>query len=230
MFPVSLVKQVLETFTTLESITVLDPFAGSGSTLLAARTCGVNAIGIDINREYRDLYLCRKAEYEKKHPDSFQKYHLHDATKITQILHPDSIDICITSPPYWNILNARRTADIRSNTPYSDLITDLGNMNEYSEFLSELSKAVSEIYICLKNQSYLILNVMDIRKGPKFIPFHLDAVEFAVDIGFELNDIIIWDRQVDYNSMRPLGYPYKFIVNKVHEYLLIFRKNSSNGD
>ena len=229
MFPVSLVKQILETFTTLESITVLDPFAGSGSTLLAARSCGVNAIGLDINLEYRDLYLHRKTEYEKKYPDSFQKYHLHDATKIAQILHPDSIDICITSPPYWDILNARRTADVRCNTPYSELQIDLGNLAEYSEFLSDLSKAVSEIYICLKNQSYLILNVMDIRKGPKFIPLHLDAIKLAVDNGFELNDIIIWDRQIDYNSMRPLGFPYKFIVNKVHEYLLILRKNSCDG-
>ena len=28
-------------------------------------------------------------------------------------------------------------------------------------------------------------------------------------------DIIVWDRQAVYNSMCPLGYPYKFIINKM---------------
>jgi len=44
------------------------------------------------------------------------------------------------------------------------------------------------------------------------------------EIGFELDDIIIWDRQKEYNNMRPLGYPYVFRVNKVHEFVLIFKK------
>ena len=52
----------------------------------------------------------------------------------------------------------------------------------------------------------------------------MDASILAKEIGFSLEDIIIWDRQNEYNNMRPLGYPYKFIVNKVHEYQLILRK------
>lgn len=51
----------------------------------------------------------------------------------------------------------------------------------------------------------------------------MDVTEAARESGFELQDIIIWDRQSEYNNLRPLGYPYKFIVNKVHEYLLVFR-------
>ena len=66
---------------------------------------------------------------------------------------------------------------------------------------------------------------MDIRKGPNFYPLHQDASDAVQRSGpFALEDIIVWDRQSDYNAMRPLGYPRKFIINKVHEYLLIFRK------
>ncbi len=65
---------------------------------------------------------------------------------------------------------------------------------------------------------------MDLRKKAKFFPLHMDATFHAQAEGFSLEDIIIWDRQSEYNNMRPLGYPYKFIVNKVHEYILIFRK------
>ncbi len=35
---------------------------------------------------------------------------------------------------------------------------------------------------------------------------------------------IIWDRRTEYNSLRPLGYPSRSRVNKVHEYALIFQK------
>ena len=82
----------------------------------------------------------------------------------------------------------------------------------------------AEVYSVLKYKSYFIVNVMDLRKKDKFFPLHSDTANIAKEVGFSLEDIIIWDRQPEYNNMRPLGYPYKFIVNKVHEYLLIFRK------
>ena len=53
---------------------------------------------------------------------------------------------------------------------------------------------------------------------------HSDVAVEMQKIGFIYDDIIIWDRQYEYNNMRPLGYPYKFRINKVHEYILIFIK------
>jgi hypothetical protein len=44
------------------------------------------------------------------------------------------------------------------------------------------------------------------------------------EVGFTLDDIIIWDRRREYNNLRPLGYPTVFRVNKVHEFILIFQK------
>jgi DNA modification methylase len=67
---------------------------------------------------------------------------------------------------------------------------------------------------------------MDIRKNSTFYPFHSDLIKKMDEINFSLNDIIIWDRQKEYNRMRPLGYPYSFIVNKIHEYILIFKKKN----
>ena len=42
--------------------TVLDPFAGSGTTLVAATRCGFNAIGIELNPEYAELIRLRVEE------------------------------------------------------------------------------------------------------------------------------------------------------------------------
>jgi len=64
---------------------------------------------------------------------------------------------------------------------------------------------------------------MDIREGAKFIPFHVDLSEGLRALGFKLVDIVIWDRRREYNNIRPIGYHSKFMFNKVHEYILIFR-------
>lgn len=49
--PVSLMKYLIE-LTTIEGQTVLDPFCGCGSTLLAAKDLGREYIGIEINPDY----------------------------------------------------------------------------------------------------------------------------------------------------------------------------------
>jgi len=44
------------------------------------------------------------------------------------------------------------------------------------------------------------------------------------EIGFELDEYVIWDRQRDYNNMKTLGYPYVYRFNRVHEFICIYLK------
>ena len=101
---------------------------------------------------------------------------------------------------------------------------DVGNIPNYDDFISTLSNLFFNVNRVLKKGGYCIVNVMDIRKKSNFYPLHSELATALQKIGFIFDDIIIWDRQADYNNMRPLGYPYKFRINKVHEYLLIFIK------
>ena len=222
MFTVSLVSKLLETYSQCnENEILLDPFAGSGTALLAANYKGMKAVGLDINQKFQKIFLERAGimtDFERC------DYQICDAQEMAKIISPASIDICITSPPYWDILNRKRSADGKDARPYSEMQDDLGNIKSYDLFLNSLKRIFSGIYVALKPKKVFILNVMDIRKQSKFYPLHIDAVRQAELCGFSLDDIIIWDRQDEYNNMRPLGYPYKFIINKVHEYLLVFRK------
>lgn len=225
IFTIKLVSKLIDTFCKPNGGIILDPFAGSGTTLLAGLLKEKEVVGFDLSNKFKELFVKRATQsYNFNEYNLENKYIINDSRFLTKYIEENSIDLCITSPPYWDVLNRKRTADYKNNINYSDQIEDLGNIENYNEFLQSLKDVTSEVYKTLKPKGYYILNVMDLRKKSNFYPLHMDASNLAKDVGFNLEDIIIWDRQNEYNNMKPLGYPYKFIVNKVHEYLLILRK------
>jgi adenine-specific DNA methylase len=225
IFTIKLVTKLIETFCRPQKSLILDCFAGSGTTLIAGLRNECDVVGFDLNPKFQDLFIHRASSSYGINPYGLkEKFHIHDSRHLTEKVEANSVDLCITSPPYWDILNQKRTADYKDNINYSDNTEDLGNIDDYNNFLASLKDVFKEVHTALKPKSYFIVNVMDLRKKDKFFPLHMDTSKIAQEVGFNLEDIIIWDRQQEYNNMRPLGYPYKFIVNKVHEYLLIFRK------
>jgi len=226
MFPVELCKRLIKIFTKKGDL-ILDPFVGSGSVLVAAKELERKAVGIDINPDFVKLAKKRIAqdlliETEVPKPQVF----CDDAINLLDYVNPNSVDLVITSPPYWIVHKRKRTADYKESRPYSELERDLGNISDYHTFLQELKKIFEKVYAALKAEKYCVIVVMDIRIKSLFVPFHIDIINLMKEIGFILDDIIIWDRRKEYNNLRPLGYPYKFIVNKVHEYILLFRKTN----
>ena len=59
MFPAELAKRLIECFTNESQDTILDPFAGVGSTLMAAKELNKDAIGIELSQEFRDIAMSR---------------------------------------------------------------------------------------------------------------------------------------------------------------------------
>lgn len=216
-YPVSLCEKLIRTFSKDNSY-VLDPFNGIGSTTVAAQNLGCNAVGIDLSEEF-----CNIAQHRVGDDDKIQIIN-GDSLEVLKKLPLNHFDICVTSPPYWDILNMKRSADQKNTVNYSEKVNDMGNITDYSEFINTLSNLFTLVNKVLKKGGYCIVNVMDIRKKSNFYPLHSDLATALQKVGFIYDDLIIWDRQADYNNMRPLGYPYKFRINKVHEYLLIFIK------
>ena len=225
IFTIKLTDKLIDTFCRPDGKLVLDCFAGSGTTLISGLRKGKDVLGFDLNPDYRNIFLNRAVvSFGFKQQDIASKYRIADSRYLSAQVQPESVDLCITSPPYWDILNQKRTADYKESTNYSDSNDDLGNISDYYVYLDNLKVVFEEVFKVLKKKSYFIVNVMDLRKKDKFFALHSDVSDMARQVGYSFEDIIIWDRQQEYNNMRPLGYPYKFIVNKVHEYLLIFRK------
>ncbi|NLK09058.1 MAG: methyltransferase domain-containing protein [Firmicutes bacterium] len=223
LFPKMLVERLINCFTTQDELIVLDPFMGSGTTLVAAKNLGKNGIGFDISSDYVELARRRLAQANLFAEHEFTIYH-QDAKTVPEVLEQNSVDLCITSPPYWDILMQKRTADRKEIRNYGNTEGDLGQISGYGHFLDSLSSVFKGVFHVLKPSKYCIVNVMDLRKGDQFYPLHSDLAACMQSLGFIFDDLIIWDRRQEYHNLRTLGYPSVFRVNRIHEFLLIFKK------
>ena len=242
MFPQMLAERLIETFLAPEGTRVLDPFTGSGSTLLAAERMGRQGLGLELSGEYVALARHRLAELSSS-PDVAASagatdsaastrrdaatrsiVHHAPASDLPSLIEPESIDLCISSPPYWNILNQRRSADGKEKRHYGNLAGDLGTIDEYEQFLTAVTDVYADVLTTLKPRCYCCIVVMDLRKKNRFFPLHSDLTTRLISAGYRYDDLIIWNRQAEYNNLRPLGYPSVFRVNKVHEFILLMQK------
>lgn len=224
MFPAALAERLIRCFTTTYDLTVLDPFAGVGSTVMAAEALGKVGVGLDISEEYLETALKRPVTGR-----GGRRMYLADANDLLRYVEEESVDLVITSPPYWDILLRKRTADHKQTRHYGDDERDLGRIADYEEFLNALSSVFEKVFAALRPGKYCCVVVMDVRKKSRFYPLHADLARRMETLGFIWDDIIVWDRSQEYNNLRPLGYPAVFRVNKVHEYILIFKKPGAHG-
>ena len=224
IYPVSLAEKIIKIFTH-EGDLIFDPFVGSGSTAIASMNQHRHFVGIELSLKYVKLSRSRINKKIKTNSNMYNPNVIHgDSRDIPKLLDQKSIDLCVTSPPYWNILNQKRSVDGKKIHKYSNSLDDLGNIINYDEFIDELKIIFKCVYKKLNLGKYCIIIVMDIRKKNKFYPLHVDIIHMMTKLGYEFDDLIIWDRQNEYNNMRPLGYPSVFRINKIHEFILIFRR------
>lgn len=228
MFPTALAERVISCFTRAQrEEVVLDPFCGSGSALVAACRLGRRALGYEVCQEYA-LLAEQRLRGEERSPGTDYVLHLASANRLGEFTAPDSVALCLTSPPYWDVLARPRSADGRPVRDYTGATDDLSRAESYEAFLDRLAGVFAGVRTVLRPGGYCVVNVMDLRRGSRFYPLHCDLAARltspALGAPFVFDDLIVWDRRADYNRLRPLGYPAVFRVNKVHEFLLIFRR------
>src|SRR5213593_3579120 len=150
-FPESLVKGFIEFFTK-PGMWVLDPFLGSGSTLLAAKASGRNAVGVEINSRY--VAIAKKRLAETPGANSSKQLTLKgDSSHLADLFQERSLpkmDFCITSPPYWNQLKRasmrqRERAEKGWDTRYSRSRNDLGNIDDSKELLQDQTEIFAQV-------------------------------------------------------------------------------------
>jgi DNA modification methylase len=216
-------------FFTKSGETVLDPFAGVGSTLKAAALEGRKGIGIELNKKYADLAQLR-LETELPDPEmaSGQQVINGDARKIIPSLEPNSLKLVVTSPPYWNILQkidhkARQERIAHGlDTQYSLARNDLGNIDDYSQFLTTLADTLALTHRCLVSGGHICAVVGDFRNKARYYMMHADLAREMEARGFKLKGITILYQR--HKRVFPYGYPYSYVPNLHHQYIVILEK------
>jgi len=238
-FPIALAKKCIELFTHKGEL-VLDPFVGSGTTLVAAADCDRNAVGFDLQQRYVSLCKSRLGQ-QQLFNSSKQMAICDDARNISKYLEPESLSLIITSPPYANLLNRKRLnksrrGDQRRNDQYlkveqySQDARDLGTLaiEEYSQAMAEIYRNLLPL---LRPKAHCVINVPDMWWENKRMTIHVSLIEALRKVGYELRNIIIWDRTNVVNQIGIFGWPSNYITMGVtFEYLLDFWRPNGNSN
>jgi hypothetical protein len=206
-------------FFTKEGMNVFDPFAGIGSTLVAAARTGRNGYGTELNEKYYKIAIARTP--------LFKGQVFNESCENIRNLDLPIQDFCISSPPYWDVLN-RSTKDFKKNRDkknldhtYSKDDADLGNIDDYDEFVRRLCHVYVGLFDKLKKDAYVIIILKNVKKDGQFFPLAWDVAK-ELSKTYVLKDEKIWIQ--DKIGLAPYGYPYGWVSNILHHYCLIFQK------
>jgi DNA modification methylase len=232
-FPETLVKEFIEFFTKKEQV-VFDPMVGTGSTNIAALRAGRHCYGIELNHIYADI--ARNLIQEErdllgaKADQLISQVISGDAKEIPQIveLHTiPTIDYVITSPPYWNILQvkgaatqSKRRAAAELDVTYSNDPSDLGNIQDYDQFIEQLVLIYKSLKPFLKPRAYITIIVKNIKKGGKIYPLAWNLALRLSDF-YLLKDERIWCQENI--RLAPYGLGNAWVSNIFHHYCLQLR-------
>jgi DNA modification methylase len=230
--PPQLMRDLIEFFSK-EGELVLDYFMGVGGTLLGASLCNRKAIGIDLNQNYIDVYKQANealglSEQKTLRGDSIKL--LKSELEIRKLTKKESVALILIDPPYGDMLAREKTGEAVKNhqdsspTPFTDLSTDLGNM-EIDEFFPIFRESVSDSLKFLKPRGHVVVFMKDLQPD-KLSPnlLHARVIKDLSEIeGLKYLGLKIWaDQGV---NLYPYGYPFAFVANQIHQYIMIFRKD-----
>lgn len=228
-FPISLARKIIDLFTH-EGELVVDPFVGSGTTLVAAHDSNRNAVGFDLQEKYIELSKSRLTNgvfFNTSTQTAIQD----DARNIHNYFEEETVSLIWTSPPYANLLNRERknkSRRFRNNEQlgkveqYSQDDRDLGTMalDDYAQAMGDIYEALLPL---LKPKGHCVINVPDMWWENTRITIHVSLIEELRKRGYELRNIIIWDRTNLVNKIGIFGWPSNYITMGVtFEYLLDF--------
>ncbi len=228
-FPETLAEEFV-TFFTKPGGVVLDPMAGTGSTLVACLRSGRHSFGVELNPAYaelaRKIIREERSELEGTADDLQAEVLTGDSARLPEMDLPP-IDYVLTSPPYWNMLHARgaqtqkaRRAADDLDVYYSDDPADLGNIERYPEFLDRLVEIYAQLRAVLKPNAYVTIIVKNVKKRGRIYPLAWDLARRLSDL-YTLKDERIWCQ--DNLRLAPYGLGNAWVSNTFHHYCLQFR-------
>jgi DNA modification methylase len=129
-----------------------------------------------------------------------------DSRNIKKFIKNNSISTTITSPPYYDMKD------------YGDK-KQIGYGQSYDSYLNDLQKVFKNVYDITKEDGSLWIIIDTFKKNGQVVPLPFDLTSKLVEIGWLLQDIIIWKKD------KTVPWSHNGFVQRKFEYILFFTKS-----
>lgn len=200
---------------------VLDPFLGSGTTLIECKRLGRHGIGIELNPKVATEAKNRLEKtanpknviteifigdcLEQNYPELLRPFGIHE------------VQLIIFHPPYHDIIK------------FSNDARDLSNKSTIDDFITSVQLISEMTYAILAEGRYCVLIIGDKYMQREWIPLGFDAMQAVMRVGYKLKSIIVknYDQTKGKREQTQL-WRYRALVGGFyifkHEYIFVFQK------
>lgn len=172
---------------------MLDPLCGVGGSLLGAALCDREALEIEINQQWIDIYK-QVARLENLKEFSVL---LGDANDKLKEIDRNSVDFVLTDVPYWimdKLEKTRSKSSIRGSklTKFNDK-----DLQSKEDWLSEMKQIFINVALTLKDNGYMAVFIGDMYRGKEFHFLSADLAKSISEIsGFTLKADILFGKTI----------------------------------
>lgn len=201
---------------------ILDPFMGSGTSLIEAINMERNSIGIELQKDVVQEVTNRLNNIETNN----SKYLIFegdsgsiDITKQIQNNNIHKVQFIIYHPPYWDIIK------------FSNNQQDLSNAISLQDFLSKFSKVIDNTSKLLEKNRYCALVIGDKYANSQIVPLGFYCMNLFMEKNFLMKAIIVknFDETKGKSGTKAI-WRYRALASDFyifkHEYIFVFKKLS----
>lgn len=200
---------------------VLDPFAGSGTTLIEGQRLGRNVLGVELQPAIVERASALVRDEPNRHGVAAHVVAGDSAATDFRALLAErgaaAAQLALLHPPYHDIIR------------FSDDPRDLSNAVSVESFLDGLGHVVANVGAALERGRYLALVIGDKYSRGEWVPLGFMAMQAVQARGFLLKSIVVKDINgtAGKRSQKEL-WRYRALVGGFyvfrHEYVFLFRK------
>lgn len=215
------VCEVVYKWFTVENSSVLDPFAGGVTRGAIAAMLGHYYLGIDLSKSQVDANREKFQSLQKQFDIKGRAWWIPgDADEKLHENEEEYYDLLFSCPPFYNL------------EKYSDNPADLSNLASYEEFLIKYTTIIKKCVKSLKNDSFAVFVVSEVRdrQTGEYYGLVADTIKAFQQAGMKYyNEIIL------YNETGNLAIVSGDYINKArkvgrqHQNILVFYKGDTKN-